>query len=116
LRWVTRHELVHAYMLDKIATVMRDHHRTQGYMPPLWFTEGLAEYGGTTWDEDAEGLLRDAVLTGNAYPLTQSDPIIGTVLMYKEGQSFLLWLAQRYGRDKVFDLLDNWWRADDFET
>lgn len=116
LRWVTRHELVHAYMLDKISTVMRDHHRTQGYLPPLWFTEGLAEYGATTWDEDAEGLLRDAVLTGNAYPLTESDPILGTVLMYKEGQSFLLWLSRRYGRDKVFRLLDNWWRADDFET
>lgn len=116
LRWVMRHELAHAYMLEKLAVVMREHHRTQNYMPPLWFIEGLAEYCGTVWDSDGEGLLRDAILTGEAYPLTRSEPITGTVLMYKEGQSFLLWLDQRYGPGKVFDLMDQWWRAEDFET
>jgi hypothetical protein len=116
LRWVARHELTHAYMLEKLARVMREHHRTQNYLPPLWFIEGLAEYCGTHWDEDAEGMLRDAVLTGEALPLTRSDAILGTVLMYKEGQSFLIWLAGRYGSEKVFDLLDNWYRAEDFET
>jgi hypothetical protein len=116
LVWVVRHELVHAYMLEKISQIMRQHRRTQVFLPPLWFIEGLAEYGSTTWDEDAEGLLRDAVLTRRALPLTRSLPIEGTVLMYKEGQSFLMWLAQEYGSEKVFDLLDNWHRADDFET
>ncbi|HYM81913.1 MAG TPA: hypothetical protein VEY91_10975, partial [Candidatus Limnocylindria bacterium] len=113
---VTRHELAHAYMLEKLARVMRDHRRSQTYLPPLWFIEGLAEYVGTEWDADAEGLLRDAVVTGRALRLTRSEPILGTVLMYKEGQSFLLYLAEHYGPEKVFDLLDNWYRADDFET
>ena len=116
LVWVTRHELTHAYMLEKISQVMHEHHRTNGYMPPLWFTEGLAEYCATHWDADAEGLLQDAVLTGRALPLTRSDAITGSVLMYKEGQSFLMHLAGREGPDKVFDLLDQWWRADDFPT
>ena len=116
LEWVTRHELTHAYMLEKLARVMREHRRTQNYLPPLWFTEGLAEFNATRWDADAEGLLRDAVLTGQALPLTSSDAITGTVLMYKEGQSFLMYLADRFGHDKVFDLLDNWYRAEDFET
>jgi len=116
LEWVTRHELTHAYMLEKIARVMREHRRTQNYLPPLWFIEGLAEYNSTHWDADAEGLLRDAVLTGEARPLTRSDAITGTVLMYKEGQSFLMHLAERYGSEKVFDLMDNWYRAEDFET
>ncbi len=116
LRWVTRHELAHAYMLEKLSAVMRANHRTQNYLPPLWFIEGLAEYCGTTWDEDAEGLLRDAVLGGEAVPLTRSESIYGSVLMYKEGQSFLLWLAERFGPEKVFDLMDQWHRADDFET
>jgi hypothetical protein len=116
LAWVTRHELAHAYMLEKLARVMRDHKRSHGYLPPLWFIEGLAEYCGTTWDADAEGLLRDAVLTGRAPMLTRSDDITGTVLMYKEGQNFLLYLGERFGPDKVFDLMDNWYRADDFET
>ena len=116
LRWVMRHELAHAYMLDKLSTVMHEHHRTQNYLPPLWFTEGFAEYCSTVWDADGEGLLRDAVLTGEAYPLTKSEPITGTVLMYKEGQSFLLWLDQKYGEGRSFDLLDAWYRAEDFET
>ncbi len=116
LLWVTRHELAHAYMLEKLARVMRDHRRNQTYLPPLWFIEGLAEYCATTWDADAEGLLRDAVITGRATPLTRSDAILGSVLMYKEGQSFLLYVDQRFGSHKVFDLMDNWHKADDFET
>lgn len=116
LAWVTRHELAHAYMLEKLARVMRENKRSHGYLPPLWFIEGLAEFCGTTWDADAEGLLRDAVLTGRAPMLTRSEEITGTVLMYKQGQSFLLYLGERFGPDKVFDLMDNWYRADDFET
>jgi hypothetical protein len=116
LRWVTRHELAHWYMLEKISRVMRENKRGQGYLPPLWFSEGFAEYCGTAWDADADGLLRDAVLTDNAWPLTRSEPIIGTVLMYKEGQSFLLYLAERFGPEKVFEIFDNWHRGEDFET
>src|SRR5207237_2830021 len=116
LTWVARHELTHAYMLEKLSRVMREHKRSHGYLPPLWFIEGLAEYCGTTWDADAEGLLRDAVLTNKALPLTRSEPITGTVLMYKEGQSFLLYLAEHYGERRVFDLLDSWYRGADFES
>jgi hypothetical protein len=116
LAWVTRHELTHWYMTEKLTRVMHDHHRNQPYMPPLWFTEGLAEYCGTHWDEDAEGLLRDAVVSREALPITKSDPITGTVLMYKEGQSFLLFVRDNYGDSRIFEMLDNWWRADDFET
>ena len=103
-------------MLEKFAQVQRAHKRPQAWLPPLWYIEGLAEYCGTTWDADAEGLLRDMVCSNLAYPVTRSEPIYGSVEMYKEGQSFLLWLAGRYGDRGVFDLLDNVWRADDFET
>ncbi|HTM57018.1 MAG TPA: hypothetical protein VL123_01235 [Candidatus Udaeobacter sp.] len=116
LVWVTRHELTHWYMLEKISRVMHDHHRSQPYMPPLWFIEGIAEYCGTHWDEDAEGLLRDAVMSGEAVPLTRSESIWGSVLMYKEGQSFLLYVRDHYGDSRIFQIFENWWRADDFET
>ncbi len=116
LAWVTRHELAHWYMLEKLARVMKDHHRAQGSLPPLWFVEGLAEYFGTTWDAEAEGLMRDAVLSGEAVPLGRSESIWGSVLMYKEGQSFMLWFAARYGESRLIGLLEDWWRADDFET
>jgi hypothetical protein len=116
LAWVTRHELAHWYMLEKLNQVRRAHKRAQVTLPPLWFIEGLAEYCSTEWDADAEGLLRDAVTSGEALPLTESGPITGTLLMYKEGQSFLLHLAGHFGEARVFDLLENWWRGDDFET
>lgn len=114
LHWVTRHELAHWYMLEKIREVNRGHRRSMAWLPDLWFTEGFAEWLGTTWDADAEGLLRDMVLSRMAYPLTQSGPITGSVEMYKEGQSFLLWLEQKYGEKRIFDLLENVWRAEDF--
>ncbi len=115
LRWVTRHELVHAYMLEKLAQVRIANKRYSLGFPPLWYTEGLAEFLSTTWDSQAEGLLQEAIVTGTAYPIRESWPIEGTVLMYKEGQSFLLHLAEKHGREKVIDLLDNWWRGTTFE-
>ena len=115
LVWVTRHELTHAYMLAKLARVLHDHRKYRYTMPPLWFVEGLAEFLGTTWDSQAEGLMQDAVLSEQALPLTRSEPITGTVQMYKEGQSFLLWLAQRYSKRAVMDVLDNWYKGDNFE-
>jgi hypothetical protein len=116
LRWVTRHEMAHAYMLAKLQHVLHAHHKPPGWFPPLWYTEGLAEYCGTTWDEDGEGLLRDMFVSRMAYPLMHSEPITGSVEMYKEGQSFLLWLAERYGEPRIFGLLENAWRSADFET
>lgn len=114
LVWVTRHELAHAYMLEKLSRVLREHHKYRYSLPPLWFVEGLAEFLGTHWDSQAEGLLQDAVVSGVALPVNQSGPITGTVLMYKEGQSFLLYLAQRYSKRHVMNLLDNWWKGEDF--
>ena len=116
LRWVTRHELAHWYMLEKLDSVRRAHHRVQVTLPPLWFIEGLAEHCSTEWDADAEGLMRDAATSGQALPVTESGPITGSLLMYKEGQSFLQQLAGRFGDARIFDLLENWWRGDDFET
>ncbi len=115
LVWVTRHELVHAYMLEKIAQEQKKAKKYKGAWPPLWFTEGLAEFVSTKWDPTAEGLLQDAVVNGVALPVTKSWDIEGTVLMYKEGQSFLEFAAQRFGgRRRVLDLFDNWGKAASF--
>lgn len=109
LVWVTRHELVHAYMLEKIAQEQKEAKKYRGAWPPLWFTEGLAEFISTRWDATAEGLLQDAVVNGVALPVTRSWDIEGTVLMYKEGQSFLEFAAERYGgRRRVMDLFEHW--------
>ena len=51
-----------------------------------------------------------------AYPMRHSEPIEGSVEMYKEGQAFLLWLRDRYGESRIIGLLENAWRADSFES
>ena len=84
-------------------------------MPPLWFTEGLAEFWSTKWDNQAEMLLRDAVLNGYIVPLSEMDRILGTFLMYKEGQNILEYIAQKYGEEKILLLLENFWKANSFE-
>ena len=115
--WVTRHELTHSYMLEKLSQVMQVAPAHAGLPAAAVVHRGAARSSAArTWDEDAEGCCATPCSPGEALPLSRSEPIAGTVLMYKEGQSFLLYLAEHYGQDKVFDMLDNWYRADDFET
>ena len=49
-------------MTNKVYKVLSDHRLTTDQSPPLWFTEGLAEYMSTDPDEQAEMVIRDAIL------------------------------------------------------
>ena len=109
-RHVIRHELVHVFMHSKINRVMTDHRIPQDRMPPLWFTEGLAESWSTDPDDQSEMLIRDAVLNNYIVPLQYIEAIYGTFLMYKQGQYILDYIAERYGEDKLLMLMENFWR------
>ncbi|HTY38405.1 MAG TPA: BamA/TamA family outer membrane protein [Bacteroidota bacterium] len=111
---VIRHELVHVFMHSKINRVLLDHRITQDRTPPLWFTEGLAEFWSSAWDTQAEMVLRDAVLSNYLVPLSEMDRIYGSFLMYKEGQNILEFIAQRYGPEKILLLMENFWKASTF--
>ncbi len=106
---VIRHELVHVFMTNKIYRVLKDHRLPTSRMPPLWFVEGLAEYLSTKIDMQAEMVLRDAVINNYLVGLQDLYKIFGTYLMYKEGQSLLEYLGERYGRQRVLNLLENFW-------
>jgi len=114
LEHVIRHELVHVFTLAKIRVVLRDHEKFQYHLPPLWMLEGLAEYWSTEWDAQAEMIMRDAVISGNLVPLEQMYRINGTFQMYKEGQSAMAFIAERYGQDKILSLFENWWKEKKF--
>ncbi len=114
-RHVIRHELVHVFMRSKINRVLVDHRQTIDREPPLWFSEGLAEYISSTWDSQAEWLMRDVVLNDYLVPLAHMDAIAGTFLMYKEGQLVLSYVAERYGREKILLLMENFWRSTSFQ-
>ncbi|MCF8240305.1 MAG: hypothetical protein K9J16_02890 [Melioribacteraceae bacterium] len=114
-RHVIRHELVHVFMTSKILNELRDHRLTVDRFPPLWFVEGLAEYWSYHWDTQAEMVMRDAVLNNIFVPASDFDRIYGSFLMYKEGQAFLEFIADKYGEDKILGLMENFWRFNTFK-
>ncbi|MDH3269545.1 MAG: hypothetical protein OEM46_11910, partial [Ignavibacteria bacterium] len=113
-RHVIRHELVHVFMTNKVYRILKDHRIPTNKMPPLWFVEGLAEFYSTQWDSQAEMLMRDAVINNYFVDLDNIYAIYGTFLMYKEGQSFLEFAAEKYGEPKIGLLIDNFWMYSNF--
>ncbi len=101
-RHVIHHELTHAVMLRMIYgnQIMTSMARFQ---LPLWFIEGLSEYTSRNgWNREANMLLADAVLTGYL-PDLQS---LSYVMPYQGGQSVLCYLSERYGWEKIGELLN----------
>jgi hypothetical protein len=113
-RHVIRHELTHVFMTNKIFRVLSDHRLSTDYSPPLWFTEGLAEFMSTTPDEQSEMVMRDAVLNGYFVDLENIYQIYGTFIMYKEGQNFLEFVKEKYGKEKVPLMVENIWMFQNF--
>lgn len=113
-RHVIRHELVHVMMTTKIYRILRDHRIPTDRFPPLWFIEGLAEFWSTEWDTQAEMVLRDAVINNFFVPLSRMYQIYGSFLMYKEGQNFLEFVKEKYGEEKVYYMLENFWMYSNF--
>ncbi len=113
-RHVIRHEMTHVFMHSKLNRVLVDHRVPADRMPPLWFTEGLAELWSTVPDDQAEMVMRDAVLNNYIAPLADIEQIYGTFLMYKEGQNILSFIEQQYGEEKILLLMENFWKSTSF--
>jgi Tol biopolymer transport system component len=116
LREVTRHELTHAFMNDKLASVMAKKHRYNYSPPPLWFTEGLAEYVAMPEAQtEARMFMRDFIVNENLVDLQNLWRIEGSFLMYKEGESLVRYIASRFGNEALVQLLEDWWYSDRFD-
>ncbi len=113
---VIRHELCHVFMTAKIGNVLRSHRQSTDRMPPLWFTEGLAEFWSTEWDATAEMIIKDAVLNDYMVGLNDWEYYYGTFFMYKMGQNALGYLTEKYGKEKILLLMENFWMSEDFST
>ena len=113
---VIRHELTHVFMMAKLGNVLRLHRQSMDKQPPLWFTEGLAEAWSQEWDETAEMVIKDAVLNGYMVGLYDWEYYYGTFFMYKMGQNAINYISQKYGHEKVLELIDNFWMSDNFST
>jgi len=103
-RHVLHHELTHAFTYDMLYGNFLGSLLSRQYLfrLPLWFAEGFAEYssrGG--WDMEADMVIRDATINGYLVPLDY----VGGYLAYKEGQSAILYLVEKYGKEKVSEIL-----------
>jgi Tol biopolymer transport system component len=115
-RHVIRHELTHVFMTSKIANSLRLHGKSVGLSPPLWYIEGLAEFFSTEWDTQADMVIKDAVLSGYMVGLNNWERVYGTFIMYKIGQRVLEYIAEYYGEEKVYLLMENFWMDENFSN
>ena len=102
-RHVIHHELTHAVMLQMVygsgvQSIITGLARLQ---LPLWFVEGLAEYESRGWDTESDMFMRDAALNGYIPEI----PYMGGFLAYKGGQSVLYYISQKYGGEKIGEML-----------
>jgi Tol biopolymer transport system component len=111
---VIRHELVHVFMHSKVYFANKEHSRYDQTYPPLWFTEGLAEFWSSNWDAQAEMVIKDAVLHNYIVPLSRMYTIYGTFMMYKEGQAILTYIAEKYGEEKLLLMMERIWKYTKF--
>lgn len=114
-RRVIRHELVHVFTFNKLARVMRDYRKPPDRLPPLWFTEGLAEFWSGEADHQHEMMIRDAIASNALVPLEDIDRIYGTYLMYKQGESVCRFIAEKWGDEYLLRLIEDFWKETYFD-
>ncbi|MCA9751349.1 MAG: PD40 domain-containing protein [Gemmatimonadetes bacterium] len=101
---VLTHELVHAFQVDLMFNSGGEVNPFS-FQPPLWFMEGMAEYlsiGGI--DANTEMWLRWSALEGQLIPLHYMDRVFD-IRVYRIGQAIFDFVGQRYGDDKIGELL-----------
>lgn len=103
-RHVIHHELVHAILNDMFygGTFQSAISRGNLVEIPIWMNEGLCEWesiGGL--DINTDVYIRDLVLNENLPDLKQLDGYNA----YRGGQSFWWYVAERYGKVKISELM-----------
>jgi Tol biopolymer transport system component len=101
---VIRHELIHAYINDMFygGSVQSIISNNVTMSIPLWMNEGLAEYFSLDgWDSNSDMFMRDAAMNEYLPPIRR----LGGYFAYRGGQSVWWYIEQKYGREKVADIL-----------
>jgi len=106
LRHVLFHELVHIfqYELYYSLTMSNLFSIIPGFTPPLWIMEGCAEFSSSHGGDVEDAFMRDLLLTNNLIPLEELE-YWGGYIVYRQGESVFLFIEERYGRDKAFELM-----------
>jgi len=102
-RHVIHHELVHAVFNDmyyggSIQSIISS--RTPLVLPG-WFNEGMAEFAALGWDTNSDMFLRDASIHNYIPPINFLDGYFA----YRGGQSVWYYIANKYGEQKIAEIL-----------
>ncbi|MFQ5905497.1 MAG: BamA/TamA family outer membrane protein [bacterium] len=108
-RHVLVHELTHSFGFDLLygGTVGSVFSRSLRVLNiPLWVFEGLSEFESIGWDENSDMFMRDLVINRNVIPIPELAYVSGYAV-YKEGQSIFKFIADKYGRKKIGEILQS---------
>ena len=112
---VIRHELVHVFTLDRLDAAYSRQSIRRMASPPLWFTEGLAEFWSKEWDTEADMIIKDMIVNDRFFPIDQLWRVHGSYFMYKLGESFCQFVDSAYGPEKLALLFENWYKGKNFD-
>lgn len=103
-RHVIHHELVHAVINDmfyggSIQNIISSNIQVD---IPLWFNEGVAEFSALDWDSNTDLFMRDAVINNYLSPIPQ----LSGYFAYRGGQSLWYYISQKYGREKIAEIME----------
>lgn len=104
-RHVIHHELVHAYIQDVIygGSIQNIISRGITLQLPLWYHEGMAEFLSSDWETMSDMFITDAIINEYLPDIQYLDGYFA----YRGGQSLMRFIAEKYGIQKIGDLLKN---------
>lgn len=103
-RHVIHHELSHAVVNDMFygGSFQNIISKNIQIQLPSWFNEGMAEYQSLGWDINTDMFIRDAII--NEY-LPDLQGISG-YYAYRAGQSLFYYISQKYGKEKISEIIN----------
>lgn len=105
-RLILRHELIHIFQYEFLfpeSTLIAGIYANI-IMPPLWLIEGMAEYFSGNIQTEGMMMLRESVLSDSVIQIAMEDDYVFSrygYYSYKLSQSFLTFLALRFGEKKI---------------
>lgn len=103
-RHVIHHELVHAVMRDMLygGTIQNIVAKGISLQLPHWFHEGMAEYLSSDWETNSDMFIRNAIINDFLPDIQRLSGYFG----YRGGQSVMKFIADKYGKKKIGELLN----------
>jgi len=103
-RHVIHHELVHAVLNDMLygGTIQSLISARNPLELPQWMNEGLAEYASLRWCTNSDMFIRDATVNNYLPPIDY----LNGYFSYPGGQSVWYYIANKYGEQKIGEILN----------